>query len=172
MKRVILFVFLLTTLDSLGQNEFAAAVFYNDFRKIYVDAQAGFVTYKGDKRQAEFEELAAEYRIKLLLPLADSGKIVFPISGNPYAIFYFEPDKVRLKVDQRGTNLRDAVLIAFEKPLYARTETYMVNNYPLTTAFYFTEPGETRTANAAFKMSLYYVTGKYYLSFEIRGKNQ
>lgn len=170
MKRVILFVLLGITLNCFGQSEFAAAVFYNDFRKIYADGQNGFPLFKGDKKKHDFEELAEEYRIKLLLPLADSGKIVIPVSGNPYAVFYFEPDKVRLKVDQRGTNLRDAVMIAYEQPLYTRTETYMVNNYPLSNSFYFTEPGETRTSKALFKMSIYYNAGKYFLSFEIRGK--
>ena len=80
MKRIILFFLLLAVSEVYGQNEFAAAAFYADFKKIYEDAQAGFVNYKGDKRKSEFEELATEYKVKLLLPLADSGKIVFPVS--------------------------------------------------------------------------------------------
>ncbi len=172
MKRIILFLLVFNVAAAFGQNEFAAAVFYAEFKKIYADAQAGFVTYKGDKRKSEFEELATEYKTKLLLPLADSGKIVIPLSGKPYVIYFFEPDKVRLKVDQRGVYLRDAVLTAFEKPLYARTETSIINNYPLTNAWYFTDPQETRSAYAAFKMSIYNTSGKYYLSFEIRGKKE
>ncbi len=170
MKRSILFLIVFNISAAFGQNEFAATVFYTEFKKIYADAQTGFVTYKGEKRKSEFEELATEYKMKLLLPLADSGKIIVPVSGNPYVQYYFEPDKVRLKVDQRGAHLRDAVLTAFEKPLYARTETTLVNNYPLTNAWYFTDSKETRSAFAAFKMSIYYLNGKYYLSFEIRGK--
>ena len=172
MKRIILFLLVFNVAAAFGQNEFAAAAFYAEFKKIYADAQAGFVTYKGDKRKSEFEELATEYKTKLLLPLADSGKIVIPVSGYPYVLYYFEPDKVRLKVDQRGAYLRDAVLTAFEKPLYARTETSIINNYPLTNAWYFADPKEARSAFAVFKMSIYYNTGRYYLSFEIRGKKE
>lgn len=171
MKRIILFVLSLTASDAFAQNEFAATVFYTEFKKIHSDARAGFVTFRGDKRRGEYEELAAEYKVTMLLPLADSGKIVVPLSGTPYVVYYFEPAKARLKVDQRATYLRDAVLIAFDKPLYARTETMMVNNHLLTNAFYFTDPQETRSSAAAFKMSIYYNAGKYYLSFEIRGKN-
>lgn len=171
MKRIFLFLLLSSGIKAFSQNEFAAIAFYNEFNKIYSDAQAGFVANKGDKRKSEFEELASEYKIKLLLPLADSGKIVIPNTGTPYVIYYFEPDKVRLKVDLRGANLRDAMLMAFLEPLYARTETSMINNYLLTNAWYFTDPNETHTSKAAFKMSIYFNMGKYYLSLEIRGKN-
>ena len=78
MKRIILFFLLLAVTEVYGQNEFAAEGFYSDFKKIYQDARAGFVQYKGEKRKSEFEELAAEYNVKLLLPLADSGKNYFP----------------------------------------------------------------------------------------------
>lgn len=173
MKRVILFFLVFTVSEVYGQNEFAAAAFYADFKKIYEDAQAGFVNYKGDKRKSEFEELAIEYKVKLLLPLADSGKIVFPVSGNlPYVVYYFEPEKVRLKVDQRAMNLRDALLSVFDKPLYARTETSIINNRPFTNSWYFTDPAETRSAWAAFRMNIYFNEGKYCLAFEIRGKNK
>ncbi len=171
MKRIILFfpLFIMSEVD--GQNEFAATAFYTDFKKIYEDAQAGFVNYKGDRRKSEFEELATEYKVKLLLPLADSGKIVFPLSGNrPYVVYYFEPSKVRLKVDQRAMNLRDALLTVFDQPLYARTETSIINNYPFSNTWYFTDPAETRLASAAFRMNIYFNEGKYNLLFEIRGK--
>ena len=171
MKTGAILLLLFFSAKAYGQNEFAAIAFYNEFNKILSDAQAGFVGNKGDKRKSEFEELATEYKVKFHLPLADSGKVIFPVSGNPYVIYYFEPDKVRLKVDLRGANLRDAVLIAFMEPLYARTETSVINNYLLTNSWYFTDPHETRTSRATFKMSIYFNNGKYYLSFEIRGKN-
>jgi hypothetical protein len=168
---MLILVLLFTLTKANAQNEFAATAFYNEFKKIYEDAQTGFATCKGAKRNSEFEELATEYRAKMMLPLADSGKVVVPITGNPYVIFYFEPDKVRLKVDQRGVNLRDAIVIAFGKPLYARTETILINNYPFTNTLYFTEPEENQPAVAVFRQRIYYNSGKYYLSFEIRGKN-
>jgi hypothetical protein len=173
MKRIILFFLLLAVSELYGQNEFAATAFYTDFKKIYKDAQAGFVDYKGDKRKAEFEELATEYKVKLLLPLADSGKIVFPLSVNrPYVVYYFEPSKSRLKVDQRSANLRDAVLSVFDQPLYSRSETTMINDHPFTNSWYFTDTAETRSAMAIFRMNIYFNNGKYYLAFEIRGKSQ
>ena len=171
MKRIILFFLLFLVSQVNGQNEFAATAFYTDFKKIYEDAQAGFVNYKGDRRKSEFEELATEYNVKLLLPLADSGKIVFPLSGNrPFVVYYFEPSKVRLKVDQRAMNLRDALLTVFDQPLYNRTETTIINNHPFTNSWYFTDPAETRSAWAAFRMNIYFNEGKYNLVFEIRGK--
>ena len=171
MKRIILFALLFFISEVNVQNEFAANAFYTDFKKIYEDAQAGFVTYKGDRRKSEFEELATEFKTKLLLPLADSGKIVFPLAGNPpYVVYYFEPSKVRLKVDQRAMNLRDALLNVFDQPLYSRTETTIINDHPFTNSCYFTDPAETRSAWAAFRMNIYYNEGKYILAFEIRGK--
>lgn len=153
-----------------GQNEFAATSFYNEFKKIYADAQEGFVKNKGAKKVSEFEDLVDEYRPRWLLPLSDSGKIVFPIAGNPYVIYYFEPSKTRLKVDQRGAYLRDAISTAFSKPLYTITETTTINNFPYSDTWYFTEQGESRKNFAAFRQTIYYSNGKYYLSFEIRGK--
>lgn len=171
MKRIILFFLLFILSEVNGQNEFAATAFYSDFKKIYEDAQAGFINYKGERRKSEFEELATEFNVKLQLPLSDSGKIVFPLSGSrPYVIYYFEPSKVRLKVDQRAMNLRDALLTVFDQPLYSRTETSMINNRPYTNSLYFTDPAETRSAWAAFRMNIYYREGKYYLAFEISGK--
>lgn len=172
MKRILILFQFFVLIRANAQNEFAASAFYNEFKKIYEDAQTGFIACKGQKRNAEFEELATEYRTKIMLPLADSGKLVVPVSGNPYAIYYFEPDKVRLKVDQRGVNLRDAVVTAFGKPLYARTETTIVNNYPFTSTLFFTDPGENLFSAALFRQCIYYKEGKYFLSFEIRGKNQ
>lgn len=173
MKRIILFFLLFSLSEVNGQNEFAATAFYKDFKKIYDDAQSGFVNYLGAKRKSEFEELATEYKVKLLLPLADSGKIVFPVSDNrPFVVYYFEPSRVRLKVDQRALNLRDAVLTVFDKPLYSRTETTLINNHPVTNSYYFTDPGETRSAFAEFRLNIYFENGKYNLAFEIRGRTK
>jgi hypothetical protein len=103
--------------------------------------------------------------------LADSGKIVFPVSVNrPYVVYYFEPSRSRLKVDQRSTDLRDAVLSVFDQPLYSRTETSMINDHPNTNSLYFTDPAETHSAMAVFRINIYFKEGKYYLAFEIRGK--
>lgn len=172
MKGMLILFLLFVLSKANAQNEFAATAFYNDFKKIYADGQTGFTACKGAKRKTGFEELALEYRAKLMLPLTDSGKVVVPVSGNPYVIYYFEPDKMRLKVDQLGVNLRDAVVTAFDKPLYTRAETTIINNYPFTNTLYFIEPVENPAAIAVFRQCIYFSEGKYYLSFEIRGKKE
>lgn len=171
MKRILLFFLLLISLKSFSQSEFAATAFYNDIKKIYEDGQSGFVKYKGAKLPSEYEDLQDEYKAKLVLPLADSGKIIFPVTGKPYTIYFFEPSKSRLKVDQRGADLRDAVVQAFGKPLFARSESTLVNEHPITNTWYYTEASDNQKANAVFRMSIYYKMGKYYLSLEIIGKN-
>lgn len=170
MKRMLILFLLFVLTKANAQNEFAAAAFYNEFKKIYADGQTGFTACKGVKRKADFEELATEYHAKMMLPLADSGKLVLPFSSNPYVIYYFEPDKVRLKVDQRGADLRDAVALAFNKPLYSKTTTTIINDHPFTSTLYFTEPGEEKFSAAVFRQCIYHNDGKYFLSFEIRGK--
>jgi hypothetical protein len=170
MKRTLTILFLLTAFRSHSQDEFASTAFYNDLKKIYADAQQGFIEFKGEKRVSEFEELATEYKVKFLLPLADSGKIVVPKSGNPYVIYFFEPHKNRLKVDQRAVGLRDAIVTAYEKPLYSRSETVVVKDRPLSNTWLFTDPNETKTSAAAFRITIYFENNGYYLSLEIRGK--
>ena len=78
MKFFTLLVFFSMAHTCLAQNEFAAAAFYKDFQKIYADAQQGFIQYKGVKKKSELPELTDEFKVKILLPLADSGKLVFP----------------------------------------------------------------------------------------------
>ena len=164
---VILFQFFLLT-QAQAQNEFAATAFYNEFRKIYTDAQEGFSACKGMPRKTGYEAIQSEYRVKCHLPLTDSGKIIVPVNGKPYAMFYFEPDKLRLKVDQRSVNLREAIVIAFGEPLFARTETILVNNHPFSSTLYFTNPDDDRVAHALFRQCVYYDNGKYYLTLEFR----
>jgi len=172
MKRIPILFLLFVLTKANAQNEFAANAFYNDFKKIYNDGQTGFSACKGAKRKTGFEELASEYQAKIMLPLADSGKVVVPVSGNPYVIYYFEPDKMRLKIDQLGLNLRDALVTAFDKPLYTRAETTIINNYPFTNTLYYTEPVENPSATAIFRQCIYFSNGKYYLSFEMRGRRE
>ena len=171
MKRnLILFQLFFLFASANAQNEFAATGFYKEFKKIYADAQDGFKDCKASQRKTGFEAIATEYRSKCNLPIADSGKIVFPLAANPYAIYYFQPDKSRLKVDQQGVYLREALVYAFEKPLYSRTETFLVNEKPFTNTYYFTEPEESKGSAALFRQCIYYQDGKYMMSFEFKGK--
>ena len=166
---VLIFFFFFTKAEA--QNEFTATAFYKDFKKIVADGQKGFSDCKGSQRKTGFEDIVAEYRCKCLLSQADSGRILFPVSSNPYAVYYFHPDKVRLKIDQQGADLREAIMFAFEKPLYSRSETYLVNNRPFTNTLYFTDPNENKGSLAVFRQCIYYNNdGKYMMSIEIRGK--
>ena len=167
---IILFQFFVFLQAHAQDNEFAATAFYNEFKKIYNDAQLEFSTCKGVQKKTGYEELQSEFRAKCILPLADSGKIIIPARANPYAVYYFEPNKTRLKIDQLGVNLRDAVVSTFGQQLFARTETYIANNYPFTNTLFFTDPNEDRLQEAIFRQCIYYYNGKYYMSFEIRGK--
>ena len=72
--------------------------------------------------------------------------------------------------DQRGAYLRDAVATAFDKPLYTISETKIINNFPYTDTWFFTEQGEFRKTFAIFRQTIYNNNGKFYLSFQIRGK--
>lgn len=170
MKKLLLLFSAFITLVAHGQDEFAATAFYNDFKKIQEDAQQGFIKYKGAKRSGERNGLGEEFRVKLLLPLADSGKIVVPVTGNPYAEYYFQPGKTKEEADTRAVSLRDAVITAYGKPLYAKTETITVGQLIFSNTYYFTEPDETLAAFALFKSSVYRDKKKYYLTFRVIGK--
>ena len=158
------------SLNSFGQNEFAASVFYKEFQKIYNDAQSGFKEYRGAKRKVAMEELVDEFRIKKLLPLADSGKIVFPLNGRPYAEFYFQPGKSKAEINDRALNLREAVLTAFGKPLYSRSETIVNKKSTLNHSWFYTEPEHSDTRSAIFKSTISGSGRNYALSFRIFGK--
>lgn len=154
-----------------SQNEFAATAFYNEFKKIYADAQNGFILNKGAKKKAEFEELADEFKAKLNLMLADSGKIVFPKNANPpYALYYFEPAKTRLRVDQRGVNLREAIGTAYAKQLFARTETKVIDEKVYSDTYFYDKEDITDKKIALFRISIFPSDNKYFLTLEIRGK--
>src|SRR5258705_11435520 len=114
MKRIWTFLFILLPVTGYSQDEFASTAFYNDLKKVFADAQQGFTSFKGEKRKSEFEELATEYKVKFLLPLTDSGKVVFPKTDRPFVIYYFECNRNRLKVDQRAMSLRDAIVTTYD----------------------------------------------------------
>lgn len=169
MKKLIILLALFNCLIVFGQNEFAATSFYTAFKKVYDDKEKGFETYKGNKVKAKYEALADEYRSKLLLPLSDSGKIVVPKSGRPYAIFYFETEKKKEKIDERAVNLRDAISTAYAKPLFARTTTTKVGDHFFSDTYFYTEEKEDNTAKALFRINVFYEAKRYHLSLEIKG---
>lgn len=171
MKKWLLAILLMITTFTHAQNEFAATAFYNEFRKIYSDAQNGFTISKGDKKVTGLDAFYSEYACKLSLPLADSCKLVCPTNGAPYLVFYFEAGKGRLKVDQRGLNLREAVVTAFGQPLYARTETVVREEKVFSSTYFYTNPDGDDKKTALFKYSIYQQNGLYYLTFEIRGRS-
>jgi hypothetical protein len=93
-----------------------------------------------------------------------------PLGKAPYAVYYFEPSKNRIKTDQKALSLRDALQTAFEKPLYVRTSTYVLDKKPFTNSYFFDNANEDNNANAIFRTCLYFQNDKYYLLLEVRGK--
>jgi len=170
MKKLLAVICLLGPVAANAQSEFASASFYQDFKKIYTDGQTGFTAYKGAPLKSEYPELQTEYKVKPSLPPADSGKLVFPVNGHPYAVYYFEPFKNRIKTDQKALGLREAIITAYEQPLYVRTETKMVDNKAFTNSYFFSGPDDNKVSQALFRTSIYYKDDKYYLLLEIKGK--
>jgi hypothetical protein len=172
MHRLLPVIFLFAFFDAYSQNEFAAQGFYADFRKIYADASAGFAQYKGRLIKPSKGGSAAEFNIKLLLPLSESGKIVESVSGNPYAEFNFAPGKQRKEAERRLQNLKAAVVTAVGKPLYTYASTMNTDGFFHSVTYYFTEPNITDPARAIFISFLYGSgNGLYNLSFRIYGRN-
>ena len=170
MKKWLIILLVLSMTRTYGQNEFASTSFNDDFRKIYADAQAGFIQFKGARIKKQLTEFAEQYDVKLLFPLADSGRIFIPYGANPFAVYYFEPEKRKEKIDKLAANLMQAVFTAFGKSLYLRTETSAIEDHFQSNSYYFVNSNETQSTLAVFKSSIYYFNKRYYLSFEIRGK--
>ncbi len=169
MKKWLTAIALWAVTFSYGQNEFAATAFYNEFKKIYADAQNGFVLNKGSQVKNGFEEMALEFATKLPLPLSDSGKILYPLNGNPYVVYYFEPSNARIKIDVRAVSLKEAIVTAFAQPIYAQTETYLVDDKVYCNTYFYSDAAEENKKAALFKTAIYQQKGLFYLNFEIRG---
>ena len=169
MKRWFLFILVFSFSKSFSQNEFAASVFYNDFKKIHADALQGFSKYKGSKKQGGNNTAGEEYRIKLLLPLADSGHIVFPSIDKPYAEFFFQTANTKKQIDQRAVNLREALLTAYEQPLSTRTESSMTKGNIFSNTYFFTNQEDKP---AIFKISIYQLDKRYYLTLRMMGNKE
>ena len=169
MKQFILIAIVFSFSKAFSQNEFAATAFYNDFKKIHADALEGFSKYRGIKKSGNPDGFAEEYRIKLLLPLADSGRIVFPAIGKPYAEFFFQTANSKKEIDLRAVNLREALLTAYGKPLYARTESSLVKNNIFSNSYYFDKPDDSL---AIFKSSIYQDKHRFYLTLRVTGNKE
>ncbi len=154
-----------------AQNEFSARAFYADFNKIYEDAQNGFPNTLGKERRSEFPELTKEFTVKQLLPLADSGKLVFTDFFRPYVVYYFEPSKSRLKIDQKGADLREAITIAMNRPVCTRTETELVGDDPVSNTWFFEGSSELSKNESICRISINRRNNYYYLSLQINGNN-
>lgn len=105
----------------------------------------------------------------MLLPLADSGKLVFSEVSRPYVIFYFETSKSRLKTDQKGTELKDAITIAMDRPVCSHTETVLVEDDPVSNTWFFDGNAELSKTEAICLISVYRIKNLYYLTLQING---
>lgn len=170
MRTVIVLTSLLAFTGLNGQNEFAANAFYNEFRKMEEDARSGFTRYKGEKISQDRDTSQGEFRVKLLLPLADSGRIVFPGTGAPYVEYFFQPVKYPEEINRVAANLKEAIVTAYGKPLFVRSETVQPGKGLYNVSWFFTDPGEKSTAAAEFRTSIFYRDKLYFLAFRIYGK--
>jgi hypothetical protein len=164
----LLFLFLAFYADC--QDEFGSSTFYNAVRKVQAEGLNGFEQLKGNVLRTPYPELRKEYRVKTMLPLADSGKIVVPAEGVPFALYYFEPEKKMETINERATSLRDALVKAYGNPLYTKTITTTTGKKVHSDTYYFSDPGESHTSKALFRTTIYSQGRRYFLSFEIRGK--
>lgn len=170
MKFLFLVLSFLFLVPANSQDEFAANSFYQDLKKVFNAGQSGFNEIKGEAIKSLYPELQTEFKTKIPLQPADSGKLVYPVTGRPFAVYFFEPSKNRIKTDQKALSLRDAIQTSYGSPLYVLTMTNLVDKRPFTNSYFFTDPNEMKSANAVFRTSIYYQDDKYYLSLEVRGK--
>lgn len=170
MKRILIVPLLMFTFQSFSQNEFAASAFYSSFKRIFEDAQSGFQAVKGAKRPSSVPDLYDEFKLKWMLPMTDSGKLVEPVNGKAFVIYYFESDKIRLKVDQRANDMKEAILNATNIPFTTRSQTTLVKEKPLTIHDYYLS--EDQQGPAIMRHMIWYAAGKYHLSLEIRQRDK
>jgi hypothetical protein len=105
----------------------------------------------------------------MLLPGADSGMLVFPFLGGPYAEYYFKPVKTKEQAGQKIANLKSAVETAIGKKLYEKTENSTLKNFITYKTYFFTSPTTEMTLLADFESSVYEENGMYKVSFQLKG---
>lgn len=169
MKRLLLLFAVCFSSSLIAQNEFSAKAFYTDFNKVCEEAKRGFQDITGKEKISEFPGLTKEYAVKLILPLADSGKVIFPDFSRPYALYYFEPSRNRLKTDQKGADLREAIIIAMNRPVCTRTETTLVADIPVSNTWFFEGNNESAKTEAICQISIFSRNNLYYLTLQING---
>jgi hypothetical protein len=169
MKTGILLLLLFAGMFAHAQDEFASTTFYNAIKKVRADSQTGFEQLKGNILQTPFADIRKEYRVKFMLPLADSGKIVIPAAGSPFAVYFFEAEKKKENINERAVSLREAIVASHGEPLYTRTISTTVKEEIHSDTYFYTDPEETHTSKALFRTTIYKQKKRYHLSFEIRG---
>lgn len=168
MRVIFILIFLSLLNEVKAQNEFAAKAFYSDFNKIYADAMTGFREYRGVRRKNRPQE----FETKLMLPLADSGRIVHALTDEPYAEFFFEPSRKKSDADKRSLNLREALVNAIGKPIYTRTESSTFKNITHSTTYFYTDSSHVDANKVAFVSRIYPQNNKYQMCFRIVGKKE
>lgn len=165
MRKFMLLILVFSVLNATGQNEFGATAFYNDFRQIYADAPLGFARYKGMPVKGQ----SHVYTVKLLIPLADSGRIV-ENATECYVEYYFQPAKKKEDAYKRALNLRLALVTSVEHPVSTRTETPVIDGYPYSTTYFYANTSGMEKGSELFWYSVYQKNGRYYISLHIPGK--
>ena len=170
MKKWLLVLGIIAWTGAKAQNEFAANAFIDALRAMYLDGQNGFLLSKGNKIPADSNSFTDEYYLKTDFPMSDSGKLVWPLVNNPYAVLYMEPSRKREDAEARAGNLRAVIEKAGGLVLYARSESQLAGSHYFADTYFYTDPAETRKFMAVFRISVFYFKGKYKLLLEIRGR--
>lgn len=170
MKNWLILFGIVSCLGAKAQNEFAANAFIEGLRSMYLDGRNGFVLSKGDKMPQDSNSFTDEYFLKTDFPMADSGKIVWPLVNNPYAVLYMEASRKREEAEARAGNLRAVIEKASGFVLYVRSESQLAGSRYFADTYFYTTAAETRKFMAIYRISVFYDGGKYKLLLEIRGK--
>jgi hypothetical protein len=172
MKKLILPFFLFAFIKiNAQQNEFAATRFYNAFLKIYADAEGAFPLYKGEIIRSKVKNVFDDYKIKLMLPGAESGMIRTASGGNSYAQYYFYGGTTLGNANQKRYYLKQAIEKALSKDLYEKAVMYSSDEVTFYDVKYFIYRIRIHTAAPLFETSVYREKGRYLLVFKINQRS-
>ena len=149
-----------------AQNEFANEKFYSAVKKIYADGQKSFATYKGPKT-GSLGTLIDFYKVNLMLPGADSGKISVPTIGFPDVSYDFKPAKTLEQASQKIKLLAEALKTAAGKTFYEQQKTSQLKNFTFYKTLLYTMPSPQWYDNADFELYTVLDKGAYVINVKI-----
>lgn len=169
MKKCSLFLIaVIIACTASAQSEFANEKFYAAVKKIYADGQNGFTQYKGDKLRS-LGSLITFYKTGLLLPGADSGKIIVSVIGNPDVSYDFKPVKTYEQAAQKIKYLAEALRTASGKTLYEQQRENRVKDFTFYKTLLYTKASPGAYDDADFELYTTLDKGVYIINLKIKG---